>query len=328
MTKIGIVNSSSFGKHFPKHIERLEKIGEVHSFRYAPNAKAEELLADLKDYDYIIASVTPNFDPEFFDGAKNLKLLSRHGIGYNNVNLEAATKHGVYVSKVAALVEQEAVAENAIANLMAVLRQAPQSSKAVKEGRYADRAQFMAYELKNKRFGIIGCGNIGSGVARIVAGGFNCEVVGYDPYRTEEEMAAAGIKKVELDELLSTCRFISLNASLTETSYHMLNREAFSKMMDRVYITNTARGALWEEDAVIEALETGKLAALATDVMEVEPVTADHPFLKYDNVLVTPHTAAYTYECLEYMGEKCVEDVERVAAGMVPNELVNKDVLK
>lgn len=325
--KIAIVNSSSFGLHFPHHLERLEKIGEVKRFRFAPDAEDSELIEALDGYDYIIASVTPNFGEEFFDNVSNLKLVSRHGIGFNNVNLVGATNNNVYVSKIAALVEQQAVAEQAWANLMAVLRQSPQSSKAIKEGRYSDRAKFMAYEIKNKRFGIIGCGNIGSGVAKIASGGFNCEVVAYDPYKTKEQLEEVGVKKVELDELLSTCRFISLNASLTETSYHMINKETISKMMDDVYITNSARGALWVEEDIMEALDSGKIAGLGTDVMEVEPASADHPFLKYENVLVTPHTAAYTYECLEQMGEKCVEDVERVHAGLVPNELVNKDVL-
>lgn len=326
--KIAVVNSSSFGQHFPAHIERLEKIGEVKRFRFEPDVTDQELVEALDGYDYIIASVTPNFGEEFFDKVSNLKLVSRHGIGYNNVNLKGATKHGVYVSKVAALVEQEAVAEQAWANLMAVLRQVPSSAQAIKEGRYKDRAKFMSYEIKDKRFGIIGCGNIGSGVARIAAGGFNCEVVAYDPFKTEEELAAVGVKKVELEELLKTCRFISLNASLTESSYHMLGKEQFDMMMDDVYITNSARGALWVEEAVMEALDSGKIAGLGTDVMEVEPTEADHPFLKYPNVIVTPHTAAYTYECLELMGEKCVEDVERVHAGQPPNELVNVDVLE
>lgn len=327
MKKIAIVNSSSFGKHFPEHIIKLEKIGKVEFFNFNIDATSEELFKKLFDFDYIISSVTPFFKKDFFKMSSKLKLISRHGIGYNNIDLKAASESGVYVSKVSALVEQSAVAENALALFMAILRQTPQGSKAVKEGKWASRAKFMGYELREKYFGVIGCGNIGSRVAEIFKGAFNCKVLAYDPFKTSEEISACGAEKVELYELISKCRFISLNASLNESSYHILNDDVFNKMIDGTYIVNTARGALWDEDALCRALESGKIAGVGTDVIEDEPIDEKHRLLKYENVYITPHTSAYTYECLKGMGDKCVDDILRVDRGEKPLELVNVDVL-
>ena len=129
---------------------------------------------------------------------------------------------------------------------------------------------------------------------------------------------------VELDELLTQADVISLNASLNETSFEILNRESFAKMKKGVYITNTARGALIEESALIEAIEKGIVTAAATDVMVEEPAPNTHPYFANDRILITPHTSAYTYECLEGMGDKCVTDVERIVKGETPDSIVNQ----
>lgn len=318
MNKIAIVNSSSFGKIFSYHLSDLKKIGDVEFFTFDQNISGKELAEALKGYNYVIASVTPFFNEEFFKYKDELKLISRHGIGYNNVDLEAARKHGTIVSIIPALVERDAVAEQNVTNLLNVMRQVSQSSARVKNDRWEDRASFVGNTLYNKTVGVIGLGNTGSCVAETLRYGFRCRVISYDPNKTVLDMQQYGVEKVELDYLLENADVICLTANLTEESYHMINEQAINRMKNGVYISNSARGALVEEKAIIEGLKSGVIAGYATDVLEVEPGRADHPFLGFGNVVVTPHTAAYTKECLEEMGRKCVQDISDVVRGKLP----------
>lgn len=330
MVKIAIVNSSSFGKHFPKHLSELKGLGDVEYFRYDTSVYSEQLVEDLQEFEYIISSVTPNFDRFFFENTPKLKLISRHGIGYNNIDVEAATDYGVYVSKVDAEIEQDAVAENAVALLMSLSRNIINSSKAVLEDQWDRRAEFMGFQFRNKVLGIIGIGNIGSRVAQIFRDGFNMSVLAYDPFLSEDKKSKdiyRNVKFVSLDELLEKSDFISLNAFLDEKSFHILNETNLSKVKNNVLIVNTARGELVNDRAILEAIQKGTIAGYATDVVENEPIDAQHYLLDDHRIIVTPHISAYTWECLEGMGDKCVDDVIKVFNGEVPNGLVNKEML-
>lgn len=319
---IAIVNSSSFGKIFPEHLERLEEIGSVAHFTVDGEINGRELAEKLHGYNIIVASVTPFFTQEFFDHKDELILITRHGIGYNNVDIEAAKQHGTIVTIIPALVERDAVAENNVTNLMAVLRRTVEANQSVREDRWEDRAQFVGRTLFNKTVGVIGVGNTGSCVVEIVRNGFRCNVIAYDPYKSELYLNSYGAKKVELDELLETSDVICLCANLTEENYHMISDAEVAKMKDHVYISNSARGALLNEAAVVNGLSSGKIAGFATDVLEEEPGRKDHPYLAFDNVIMTSHTSAYTMECLEEMGKKCVRDVEDIAVGKLPERAV------
>ncbi len=323
--KIAIVNSSSFGKTFPAHLERLEALGQVDRFDIDSEVNGKELAEKLQGYTMIVASVTPFFTREFFEHKDETLLITRHGIGYNNIDIEAAKEYNTLVSIVPPLVERDAVAENAVTNLLAVMRQTVLSNKAVKEDKWENRNHFVGHGLSGKTVGVIGVGNIGSRVVEILNYGFRCNVLGYDPYKNKFELEKYGAKPVDLETLLKESDVISLNASLNEDNYHMLSKEQFSMMKDNVYITNTARGALIKEEAMVEALEQGKIAGFATDVLEVEPGRSDHPYLSFDQALVTPHTSAYSMECLEGMGETCVTDCENVVKGLLPNRPVQAE---
>ncbi|WP_124059310.1 D-isomer specific 2-hydroxyacid dehydrogenase family protein [Vaginisenegalia massiliensis] len=316
--KIAIVNSSSFGKIFPHHISQLKKIGEVNHFRFDQDIPGKDLAEALNGYNMIISSVTPFFTQEFFEHKDELKIISRHGIGFNNIDLEAARKHNTIVSIIPALVERDAVAEQNITNLLNVMRKVSQSTARVKEDKWSDRACFVGHSLYNKTVGIIGIGNTGSCVAQTLRYGFRCRVISYDPNKSSLDMAQFGAEKVSFEELLNQSDVICLTANLTKDSYHMIDQKAISQMKNHVYISNSARGALVDEEAIITALESGKIAGYATDVLESEPGSKDHPYLSFDNVIMTPHTAAYTMECLEAMGDKCVQDIEDMAQGKLP----------
>ncbi|EOH97751.1 D-isomer specific 2-hydroxyacid dehydrogenase family protein [Enterococcus pallens] len=319
---IAIVNSSSFGRVFPEHIQRLEEIGSVKHFTVDGEIKGRELAETLQGYNIIIASVTPFFTQEFFDHKDELILITRHGIGFNNVDTEAAKKHNTIVTIIPALVERDAVAENNVTNLMAILRKTVEAHQRVTEDRWEERAEFVGRTLFNKTVGVIGVGNTGSCVVEILRNGFRCNVLAYDPYKSELDIQSRGAKKVELEELLQSADIICLCANLTEENYHMIGDKEIAQMKEHVYISNSARGALLDEQAVVKGLKTGKIAGFATDVLEEEPGRKDHPYLAFDNVVMTPHTSAYTMECLEEMGKKCVRDVEDVAKGQLPERAV------
>lgn len=320
--RIAIVNSSSFGKIFPNHLERLHKLGEVESFTLDSKIDGKALAEKLHGFNMIIASVTPFFSKEFFEYKDELKLIARHGIGYNNVDLEAAKQHNTIVTIVPPLIERDAVAENNVTNLLSVMRKTNLAYQSVKKDKWDERAQFVGHALGSKTVGVIGIGNIGSRVAEILHYGFRCEVLGYDPNKDKVEIEAFGAKKVELDELLEKADIICLCASLNDENYHMLSKEEFSKMKDAVYLSNTARGALIDDAALIHELQSGKVVGFATDVLEVEPGRSDHPYLEFENVIITPHTSAYTMECLEGMGNKCATDCEEITKGYLPKSAV------
>lgn len=320
--KIAIVNSSSFGEIFPEHLARLEKIGTVDHYTVDSEVGGKELAELLHGYTMIIASVTPFFTAEFFQYKDELLLISRHGIGYNNIDLEAAKKHNTIVAIIPALVERDAVAENNITNLLAVLRRTVAADSSVKADQWEKRAQFVGRTLFNKTVGVIGVGNTGSCVAEALRNGFRCQVLAYDPYKSQTYLQSYGAKKVDLDTLLTSADIICLCANLTDESYHMIGEAEIAKMKDGVYLSNSARGALIDEKAMLQGLCSGKIAGFGTDVLEEEPGRKNHPYLSFENVVMTPHTSAYTMECLQAMGEKCVQDVEDVAKGILPQRAV------
>jgi len=325
--RIAIVNSSSFGRYFPEHLERLSTLGEVRRLDFPPHIDGWALAEALRGFPILIVSVTPRFGPEFFAHKDETWLIARHGIGVDNIHLPSATAHGVLVTRVTPWMEREAVAELTVGLLLALLRRIPEAAAAVRAGRWTERAAFVGWELHGKTVGLIGFGNIGSRVGEILAQGFRARVLAYDPNVPPEAIRAAGAEPADLETLLREADILSLHAALTEENIHMLSREAFAKMKPSVILVNTARGELIDEAALIAALEEGRVAGAALDVMTEEPIPADHPLLRFPNVLIVPHIAAYTRETLRRMGEKVISDVERVLRGEIPEEVVNPEVL-
>ncbi|MGQ9856741.1 MAG: D-isomer specific 2-hydroxyacid dehydrogenase family protein [Fervidobacterium sp.] len=325
--KLAIVNSSSFGKYFPEHLQKLREYLDVESFTFPSKLHGKELADALAGYKYIIASTSPFFDSEFFEYKDETVIISRHGLGYDNIDVVKATEKGVIVTKVGGGTEREAVAEHAVALCMSIIRKVPQAYIAVKNSEWSKRQSFFGIELKDKVVGIIGYGNIGSRVGEIVHFGFGASVLFYDPYAKEDAGKNIQAKRVELDELLKNSDIIFICSSLTKENYHILSVREFEMMKKGVYIINTSRGELIDQDTLINALDSGKIGGIGFDVVEGEPITGDHPLLRYDNVIITPHIAAYTFESMKGMGDKVVSDILRAVQKIIPDEVVNKDVI-
>ncbi|MFW5980447.1 MAG: D-isomer specific 2-hydroxyacid dehydrogenase family protein [Halanaerobiaceae bacterium] len=326
--KIAVVNSSTFGRYFSDLMERLENIGEVKRFNFDPDIEGGKLAEELKGYDYIIASVTPDFSAEFFAEQEEIKLLARHGIGYDNVDIEAATSSGVIVTNVKGIHERDAVAELALSLIMTCIRDIVPAQQAVIDGDWEARRKFVGNEVSKMTVGIIGYGNIGSRTAEIIKEGFGSEVLAYDPNIADAVIQKNGIKPVGFTEILEKSDILSLHASANEDNYHFIGKEEFELMKDGVIIVNTARGELMVEEELAQAVKDGKVGAVGLDVAEVEPMSSDHPLVGLDRVIIVPHIGGYTDYSLREMDEKMVIDVEKHVAGEIPNQVVNPRVLK
>ncbi len=322
-----IVNSSTFGRHFPELLDRLKALGPIERFDFDPEVDGETLASELAGFPYIVASVTPHFPRVFFEQNDDLLLLARHGIGCDNVDLEAATDIGVIVTRIAGEPERDAVAELSMSLIMACLRDVVPGARATEERAWERRRHFVGQELSHMTVGVIGYGNIGSRVGEIIGEGFGAEVLAYDPNIADPVLAKAGVEPTHLHDLLRRADLISLNASHNPANFEMIGATEIELMKDGVFIVNTARGELTDEDALAEAVDDGKIARLGVDVLQREPIRDDHPFLELDNVIVLPHVGSYTQRSLRLMDEKNVEDVEKVVSGTVPDEIANPDVL-
>ncbi len=325
--RITVVNSSSFGVHFPYCLDELESIGEVNRINVPPGISGERLARKLQGAEYVIASVTPDFPRSFFERIDDLKLIARHGIGCDNVDLDAATEAGVLVTRVSGDSERDAVAELAVALMTSCVRDVVPAGKAVEYGRWEKRSEFVGLEISGSTVGVVGYGNIGSRVGEIAKWGFGAEVLAYDPNIADPVIQNCGVEPVSFVEVLSRSDIISFNASHNRDNYHFIGKEEFGMMKDGVVIVNTARGELIEEDPFAEALKSGKVRAAGIDVMEEEPLNEESPLVGLDNLIILPHVGSYTERSLREMDEKMVEDVKRVREGLRPDEVVNGKVL-
>jgi phosphoglycerate dehydrogenase-like enzyme len=306
----------------------LEAFADIKHITVPADIDGDALAEHLKDSDGIIASVTPKIPRATLEKCKNLVLLVRHGIGCDNVDLEAATELGIMVSRVEGIIEKEAVSEYAISLLMAGSRKLVSGSRAVINSAWSTRAGMIGMEIKGKTIGIIGLGNIGSRSSEILAKGFGANVVASDPYIAKERFAQFGAKEVSLEELIKTSHAILFHCPLTDETKRMLGKAQFNSMQKDVVLVNTCRGELVDEDALYEALQTGKLGCYATDVVEGEPIDGNHRLTKLENTIITPHLGGYSWESLHGMGQTCVDDSVAVFQNNgVAGELANPEVL-
>ena len=221
-------------------------------------------------------------------------MIGLAGVGVDNVDVESASKRGVIVMNTPGA-NTIATAEHTMALLLALCRHVPEAHYTLQKTRQWDRKRFIGRQLHRKTIGIIGMGRIGAQVAgRCQA--FGMKVLTYDPYLSDDLARELKVNRVDLDELLACSDFISLHTALTPQTRQIINAKTIAKMKDGVRIINAARGALIDENDLVEALQSGKIAGAALDVYSQEPLPADSPLHKLDNVIITPHLAASTVE--------------------------------
>jgi D-3-phosphoglycerate dehydrogenase len=253
----------------------------------------EELKKIIGDYEALIIRSGTTVTDDIIEHAKKLKVIGRAGVGLDNVDLKAATKRGIVAMNTPAG-NTTSTAEHTMSMILALSRNIPQAYMSMKSGKW-DRNKFNGVELYGKTLGVIGLGRIGSTVARF-AQGFGMIIKGYDPYLTREAAAQRGFDLVELDDLLKTSDYITIHIPMSDETNHMISDKQLALVKKSVRLINCARGGIIDEKALVKALEEKRIAGVALDVFETEPLPADSPLLKFDNVVVTPHLGASTSE--------------------------------
>jgi len=254
----------------------------------------------------------------------NCRVISRFGIGVDNVDIEAATAASIVVTKVPDYCIDE-VSDHAMALLLAVVRKIPSSSARTHSGRWEMKAVVPIHRLRGSVLGLAGFGRIPQLVAP-KAQAFGMKVVAYDPFIPADVFSRAGVEKVELPALLETSDYISVHTPLTPETKGLFNRDTFAQMKRGAYIVNTARGPIIDEAALAEALDSGQIAGVGLDVMTQEPPPTS-PLFGRDNVIITPHTSFYSEESLVELQVKAAQEVVAVLSGKSPRNPVNPEAL-
>lgn len=279
-----------------------------------------ELVAVIGDYDALIVRSATRATRAVIEAADRLKIIGRAGVGIDNVDVTAATERGVIVCN-APTSNVVSAAEHTWALLMAQARMIPQANASLKAGKW-ERSKFTGAEFYEKTLAIIGLGRIGTLIAER-ARAFQMRIIGYDPYISEDRAAALGVELfASIDELLPEADFITVHLPKTKETIGMFGAEQFDKMKDGVRLVNTARGGIYQTEALVDALASGKVASAAIDVFEVEPTTAS-PLFDLDNVIVTPHLGASTEEAQDRAGEQIAELVAAGLRGEMVSTAVN-----
>jgi len=265
-------------------------------------------------------------DAEFLTKTPNLLVVSASGSGVDVFDLPACTKVGVLAVNQAGS-NAESVAEHAISMMIGLQKHISAADRALRSGWGGSRLAFTGRDLFGKTIGIVGLGNIGKRLAQICRAGFCCQVVAVDPYLSLAEIRARGAEPADFDTLLQASDIISVHTPLTEETRGMFNKCAFSKMKKGAIFITTARGSIHDEQALTDALASGHLSGAGLDVWEIEPPAKDHPLLKMDNVIATPHVAGCTADSLENMAQYAASQLLDLLDGKPPLRPVNPEVL-
>jgi D-3-phosphoglycerate dehydrogenase len=292
--------------------------------RFDVDVDAQSDLAErIAEYDGIVIRSATKLSADLIDRAGRLKVIGRAGVGVDNVDVEAATRRGIVVANAPESTVVSA-AEHTIGLLVALARNIPQAHAALKQGRW-ERKSYGGIELADKVLGVVGFGRIGQQVARRAAG-LGMRVVAYDPYVAPDRFRELGAERLESPEAVyAAAEFVTLHLPLTAETRGAVDAGAFEAMRDGVRIVNAARGELVDEDALAEALRTGKVAGAALDVFSSEPYSG--PLLGFDNVVVTPHLAASTEEAQDRAGVIVAEQVAAALEGGLVSNAVNIPVI-
>jgi D-3-phosphoglycerate dehydrogenase len=285
---------------------------------------SESDLAEIIDrYDAIVVRSATKLTAELIDRASRLKVIGRAGVGVDNVDVDAATRRGIVVANAPESTVVSA-AEHTVGLLVALARNIPQAHAALKQGRW-ERKAYGGVELAGKTLGVLGFGRIGQQVARR-AGGLGMRVVAYDPFVAAERFRELGVERLETTaDVYAVAEFLTLHLPLTVETRGSIGPEAFAAMRDGVRLVNAARGELLDEAALVDALQSGKVAGAALDVFSQEPYSG--PLLELDNVVVTPHLAASTDEAQDRAGLIVAEQVAAALDGGLVTNAVNIPVI-
>ncbi|MBG9586647.1 C-terminal binding protein [Cytobacillus firmus] len=272
----------------------------------------DEVAEQAKHADAILNQYAP-ISRRVIESLENAKVISRYGVGVNTIDLDAANEKGITVANVPDYGMEE-VSNHALALLLSWARKVTLLNNEVKKGNWDFKACVPIHRFTNQTVGVLGFGRIPRRfIEKVKPLGF--KLAAYDPFVSAEDMASAGVQKMELDEIISEADYLSVHVPLIKDTFHLLNADRFSQMKKNAVIINTARGPIIDEKALIEALENGIIAGAALDVAEEEPISIDSPLLYMDNVIITPHSAWYSEEAMVELRQKAAKNIVQVLKG-------------
>lgn len=277
-------------------------------------------------YDAILVSMY-KFPKETLDQTKRLKCLARWGVGYDTIDVDAATDNDVLVALTPTTLKRT-VSEGALTLLLALSKNVLKQDRNVRAGKWREGMKTDGVLVRDRTLGCIGVGNIGSELVRLAKAIDFGRAIAYDPFCSAERAAEIGVELVDLDTVMKESDFVSLHAPLTDQTKHIINERTLSLMKPSAYLINTARGPLVDEDALLATLKANKIAGAALDVFCEEPPPTDHPFFELDNVILTPHWIPMTRENVEGNSREVCTNIVRVFEGQVPPFLANPKVGK
>lgn len=315
---------------FPEAVKIVEEVAEVEIFEGENNPIPRDLLLKkARGVDGLIPLLTDRIDAELMDQAENLKVVSNYAVGYNNIDVDEATKRGIRVTNTPGVLT-DTTADCAFALMMAISRRIVEADKYIRDGKWIHAwgpKMFIGGDVHGKTLGIVGMGKIGSAMVPR-ARGFNMDVIYYDCVRNPEKERELNLECRTLEDVLESSDFVSMHVPLTPETHHMIGEEQLRMMKPTAYLVNTSRGPVVDEEALYKALKEGWIAGAALDVHEKEPTDPDSPLLELDNIIVTPHIASASVETRTKMAVIAATNCAAVMRGMEPPNLVNPEVKK
>jgi phosphoglycerate dehydrogenase-like enzyme len=279
----------------------------------------------IKNTDVIISMGQP-YVPSSFTDTNRLTLIARTGVGYDMVDLDAATEADVMVT-ITPEATKKPVASATLALILGLCHRVRIKDAIVRNNTWSSRFNHMGCEIRDRVVGLIGVGQIGQEVVRLLKSFEPAEILAADPMLTSEEAARIGVRLVEKDTLLQDSDFISIHCPLNRYTHKLIGEREFKLMKPSAFIINTARGPIIDQMALTTALKERWIQGAAIDVFEEEPIDPSDPLLSLENIILSPHASAWTYELFRDIGHDCMKATLAVARGEIPPYVVNRSVL-
>ncbi|MEM3833540.1 MAG: glyoxylate reductase [Thermoprotei archaeon] len=316
---------------FDDVIKKIEEYYDVEVWDHYQAPSYSTLLSKAKNIDALVTLLSDKVDCNLLQSAKQLRIIAQYAVGFDNIDVECATKLGIYVTNTPGVLT-ESTAELTWALILAVTRRIVEADNFVRWGEWErlktgwHPKMMLGIELRGKVLGIIGLGRIGGRVAEI-GKAFGMKVIYYDIVKNEELERKLGLEYKNLEELLKISDVISIHIPLSKETYHLINENKLRLMKKSAFLINTSRGSVVDSESLVKALKEGWIAGAGLDVFENEPLPSNNLLTAFKNVVLVPHIGSATYEARHAMAELVAENLITFYEKKVPPTLVNKDVV-
>ncbi len=311
----------------PIHESGVRVFDERFDVRVASDPSAATVIKEMKGVEGVVVRMAP-FTREIIEAADSLKVIGRHGVGVDTIDVKAATERGIVVTNTPEA-NALSVAEHTITVIGALAKRVVAYDRAIRTGGWEIRNSYKAVDLDGRTLGLVGIGRIGTLVARKAVAAYNMKVIAFDPYVAPEKAREMGITLVPASEdVFRQADVVSMHTPLTPETRRFVNATRLGLMKPTAFLINFSRGEVVDEKALYTALKTGVIAGAAIDVYDPEPPLNDNPLYELENIILSPHSAALTQECVIRMAVGAAEGVVDFLTGKRPRFVVNPEALK